>query len=57
MSTESEKVETHSRSIPALALVCVECDEIIEVKDPIALIRSLHLQNACPSTRSVVGGE
>lgn len=34
-------------------LICVECGELVQVKDPAQLIRALHLLNEC-STRSLL---
>jgi hypothetical protein len=31
----------------ALTVLCPECGEVIEVKDPAALVRALHLLNEC----------
>lgn len=36
-------------------IMCPECGQVIEVADPSALIRALHLVNACPATSQVVG--
>jgi len=36
--------------------MCPECGDIIELRDPGAFILSVHQQNACEVTRSVVGG-
>jgi hypothetical protein len=30
-----------------ITVMCPECRELIEVKDPEGLIRALHLQNEC----------
>lgn len=30
-----------------LTVLCPECGELMEVKDPAALIQALHLANAC----------
>jgi hypothetical protein len=30
-----------------VTVLCPECGEVVEVKDPAALIRALHLMNAC----------
>jgi hypothetical protein len=38
-----------------LTVLCEECGELIEVKDPTALIRYLHMQNACTPMQSVLG--
>lgn len=37
-----------------ITVLCPECGELIEVKDAAALIRTLHLQNACPSMDQIV---
>lgn len=35
------------RSGEPLTVICPECGDVIEVKDPGALVRALHLLNAC----------
>lgn len=32
-----------------VTVLCPECGSIVEVKDPAALIRTLHLMNECPA--------
>lgn len=47
------------REAPAaqrVTILCVECGELIEVKDPAALIHALHLLNEC-SVSSLVAKE
>lgn len=39
----------------AVTVICAECGEVIEVKNVVALVLSLHLQNACEQMREVVG--
>lgn len=56
MAEEREASPPATTNAP-ITFVCSECGEIIEIRDPIALIRSIHLQNACEVTRPVVGGE
>lgn len=36
-------------------LLCVECGELIEVADPAAIMRALHLMNACGATAPILG--
>jgi hypothetical protein len=32
-----------------VTVLCSECGTLIEVKDPQALVRTLHLMNECPT--------
>lgn len=41
------------RPVGSLTVICPECGEVIEVKDPGALVRALHLVNEC-SLRSLL---
>jgi hypothetical protein len=40
-----------------ITVLCVECGEVIEVKNVEALLLALHLTNACPSVGVVVRAE
>jgi hypothetical protein len=31
----------------AVQVACPQCGELVEVKDPTALVLALHMQNAC----------
>lgn len=44
------------RGAVSVELICPECGNLIEVKDPTALVRSLHLVNVCKATAEIVGG-
>jgi hypothetical protein len=47
--TEDTKPDTTTR------VLCEECGTVIEVSDAAALIRSLHLANACGPMQQVLG--
>lgn len=38
-----------------LTILCAECGELIEVRDPAALIHALHLQNDCAAIALLQG--
>jgi hypothetical protein len=40
-----------------IATICPECGELIEVKDPAALIRALHMVNACALRALMTGAD
>lgn len=34
-------------ALAGIVILCPECGDAVEVKDPIALIRALHIANEC----------
>lgn len=48
-----DEAPVHREPQPAITVLCAECGELVEVKDPAALIRALHLANAC-SVRTLI---
>jgi hypothetical protein len=57
MMPEDAKPESAADRKPdtTTRVLCEECGQLVEVHDPIALIRSLHLANACIPMQQVLG--
>ena len=46
--------ETHTHT-EGTTVLCPECGELMEIRDPRALILTLHLRNECTQTASLFG--
>lgn len=52
--TEPSK-EALSISAGTRMFACPECGDFVEIKNVEAVLLSMHLQNACPATKPLVG--
>jgi predicted RNA-binding Zn-ribbon protein involved in translation (DUF1610 family) len=43
----SPRIHTHRMRERAVTVACPQCGELVEVKDPTALILGLHMHNDC----------
>jgi hypothetical protein len=41
------------KAVEPVILICAECGETIECRDPGAILRALHLANVCPATEAI----
>jgi hypothetical protein len=41
------------QAVEPVTLICPECGEAFEFRDPAAILRALHLANACPGTEAI----